>query len=79
MWQNMRATKTFAKNPCPHINAELLLVSRMDYTMRILLCRLVSVLNIDAAASTERGPSVKYTGTKKWPALCLTTHRRNNY
>jgi hypothetical protein len=33
---------------CPHINAELLLVSRMDYTMRILLCPLVLVENIDA-------------------------------
>jgi hypothetical protein len=35
-------------NPCPHINAELLLVSRMDNTMNILLCPLVWVLNNDA-------------------------------
>jgi hypothetical protein len=43
-----------SNNPCPHINAELLLVSRMDYTMRILLCPLVLVVNIDDIVSSER-------------------------
>jgi hypothetical protein len=27
MWQNLRAYQTITNNPCPHINAELLLVS----------------------------------------------------
>jgi hypothetical protein len=49
----MRAYQTTTNNPCPHINAELLLVSRMDYTMRILLCPLVLVVNIDDTISTE--------------------------
>jgi hypothetical protein len=40
-------------NPRQHINAELLLVSRMDYTMRILLCPLVSAVNIEDAVSTK--------------------------
>jgi hypothetical protein len=53
MWQNMRAYQTITNNPCPLTNAELLLVSRMDYTMRILVCPLVLVVNIDDAVSTE--------------------------
>jgi hypothetical protein len=53
MWQNMRVYQTITNNPCPHINAELLLVSKMDYTMRILVCPLVVVVNIDDAVSTE--------------------------
>jgi hypothetical protein len=53
MWKNMRAYQTIKNNPCPHINAELLLMSRMDYTMRILLCPLVLVVNIDEAVCTE--------------------------
>jgi hypothetical protein len=53
MWQNMRAYQTITNSPCPHINAELLLVYQMDYTMRILLCPLVLVVNIDDAISTE--------------------------
>jgi hypothetical protein len=50
MWQNMGLP---IYNPCPHINAELLLVPRVDYTMRILLCPLVLVVNIEDAISTE--------------------------
>jgi hypothetical protein len=49
----MRAYKTVTNNPCPYINVQLLLVSRMDYTMRILLCPLVFVVNIDNAVCTE--------------------------
>jgi hypothetical protein len=30
MWQNMRAYETINNNPCPHINAELLLMSQQD-------------------------------------------------
>jgi hypothetical protein len=41
------------KNPCPRINAELLLVFRMDYTMTILLCPLVLIVNTDDAISKE--------------------------
>jgi hypothetical protein len=49
----MRAYQTVTKNPRPHINAELLLVSRMDCTMSILLCPLVLVVNIDDAVFAE--------------------------
>jgi hypothetical protein len=52
MWRNVRAYRTITNNPCPHINAELLLVSRMDYTMRVLLCPLVLVVNIHDAETT---------------------------
>jgi hypothetical protein len=52
MWQNMRAYQTVTNNRCPHINAELLLVPRMDYNMRILLLPLVLVVNINDAATT---------------------------
>jgi hypothetical protein len=61
MWQKIRAYQTITNNPCPHINAELLLVSRMDYTIRNLLCSLVLVVNIDDAVSTEKSASVKST------------------
>jgi hypothetical protein len=40
-------------NPCPRINAELLLVSRTDYTMRILLCPLVLIVHIDDTISKQ--------------------------
>jgi hypothetical protein len=53
MWQNMRAYQIITNNPCSHINAELLLGTRIDYTMRILLCPLVLVMNIDDVVSTE--------------------------
>jgi hypothetical protein len=41
------------QQPLPLHNAELLLMSRMDYIMTILLCPLVLVVNIDDALSTE--------------------------
>jgi hypothetical protein len=44
MWQNMPAYQTITSNPCPHINAQLLLMSGMDCAMRILLCPLVLVV-----------------------------------
>jgi hypothetical protein len=53
MWQNMRDYQTITNNPCPHINAELLLVSTLDYTIKILLCPLVLVVNTDDAATTR--------------------------
>jgi hypothetical protein len=53
MWRNMRTYQTIANNPCSHINAEQLVVSRMNYTMRIILCPLVLVVNTDDAVSTE--------------------------
>jgi hypothetical protein len=52
MWLCMLAYHTITNNPCRHINAELLLVSRMDYTLRVLLYPLVLVVNIDDV-STE--------------------------
>jgi hypothetical protein len=52
MWQNMRAYQTITNSLRPYINAKLLLMSRFDYTMRILLCPLVLVVNINDAVST---------------------------
>jgi hypothetical protein len=52
MWQNIRAGLPITNNPCPHINAELLLASRMDYTIRILVCPVVLVVITDDAVST---------------------------
>jgi hypothetical protein len=40
-------------DPHPHINAELLLMSRMDYTMRVLFFPLVLIVNIDDAVPIE--------------------------
>jgi hypothetical protein len=56
MWKNMRAHHT-----TPTIHAELLMVFRMDYTMRILPCPLVLVVNIDDADSAEKCLLCKYT------------------
>jgi hypothetical protein len=53
MWQNTRAYRTVTNNPCPHNNAELLPVSALVYTMRILLYPLVLVVNIDDVITTE--------------------------
>jgi hypothetical protein len=53
MWQNMQAHQTITSNPCPHINAKLQLVSKMDYTVNILFSPLVLVVNIDDAVYTE--------------------------
>jgi hypothetical protein len=53
MWQNMRAYQTVTNNPCAHINAELLLVSRMDFAITILLCTIVSIVNTDDDVFTE--------------------------
>jgi hypothetical protein len=64
MWQNMWVYQKTTNNSCPHINAELLLVSRMDYTMRILLCPLVLAVIIDDAV-LKRASSVKSTDEKK--------------
>lgn len=49
---NMWAYQTITHNPCPHTNAKLLLLSRMDYTMKSLLCKLVLVLNNDDITTT---------------------------
>jgi hypothetical protein len=55
----MPAYKKITNNPCPHINNELLLVYRMDHTMRILLSLLVLVVNIDSGISTNRASSLQ--------------------
>jgi hypothetical protein len=49
----MQAYLTVTNNTCPNINAELLLVSRLEYTMRIVFCPLVVVVKIYDAFSTE--------------------------
>jgi hypothetical protein len=60
----MRAYQTIANNHCLHINAEMLLMFKLDYTMTILLCPLVMVVNTDEAVSTET-------------CLVCKEHRRN--
>jgi hypothetical protein len=49
MWQNMRTCQTVIISPNPNIKAKLLLVSRMDYTIRILPYPLVFIVNTDDA------------------------------
>jgi hypothetical protein len=46
MFQNMRAYQQAANKPCPNINTELLLVSRLGCTMWIVLCSQVVVPKI---------------------------------
>jgi hypothetical protein len=50
MWQNVQAYQTVTTSPCPHIIAELMLVSKMDY---IMILPLVLVVNIDDAVLTK--------------------------
>jgi hypothetical protein len=70
MWQNMLSHQTITKNPCPHINSGLLLVSRMDYAMKIILCPLVLVVKIDDALCTKGASYVTSTEeTKKCSTL----------
>jgi hypothetical protein len=49
----MQAHQIITDNPCPQIKSELLMVSGIDYTMRILPCPLGMVVNIDDADTTE--------------------------
>jgi hypothetical protein len=42
-----------ASNTCPNIDAELLLVFRLDYIMRIFLCPQVTVVKIDDATTIK--------------------------
>jgi hypothetical protein len=44
----MRAYQNIANNACPHINAELLL-SGLNYSVRIFLCPQVIVMKINYA------------------------------
>jgi hypothetical protein len=52
-WQNMWAHQTITNNICQNINAELLLVSRVEHTIRIVLCPLVVVVNVYDAISAN--------------------------
>jgi hypothetical protein len=45
--------QTVTNNPYLHINVELLLMSRTDYTMQIFLCLLVIVVHIDDVISAK--------------------------
>jgi hypothetical protein len=47
----MRAHQIISNSLYQRISVQLLLVSTMDYTMRILLFPLVLIVNIDYAAS----------------------------
>jgi hypothetical protein len=70
VWQNMLAYQTMTKDPSSHINSELRLVSRMDYTIKILLCPLVLVVNTDHAVSTKGAVYAASTDeTEKYSAL----------
>jgi hypothetical protein len=45
-WKNMIAYQTVSNNTCLNINAELLLVYRLAYTVSIILCPLMVVVKI---------------------------------
>jgi hypothetical protein len=49
----MRAYQNITNNACPHIDAELLLMSRLNNSVRIFLCLLVVVMNINYAIPDE--------------------------
>jgi hypothetical protein len=49
----MRAYQTITSNTCPNINAQMLLLSGLGYTMKIVNCPLVVVLKIYDAVSTK--------------------------
>jgi hypothetical protein len=62
-WQNMRVYQAIMNNTCLNINAELLLVSRLQYTIRIFFCPLVVVVkfmtslpHLKGALTKERKP-----------------------
>jgi hypothetical protein len=54
----IRAYQTVVNNPCQRLNAELLLICRVDYTTRIL-CPLVLVVNVDNFVCTKICPICK--------------------
>jgi hypothetical protein len=49
----MQAYQIITNNTCPNTDAELLLVSRLDYTVRIFLCPQVIVVKTDDAISIK--------------------------
>lgn len=77
----MLAYQTVNSSTCPNINAELLLVYRLAYTINIILCPLVVVLKIyegvwqnltclKRALTNERKAQhivEQTTGTQSWP------------
>jgi hypothetical protein len=71
MWQNMRAYQNITKNPCPQINAEILMVSTMDYTMSIPLCPLLLMI---PSVQKSVSPVKSIDEMKKCPAFRRTKH-----
>jgi hypothetical protein len=65
MLQIMWTYRTITNNPYAYFNAEMLLVSRMDCTVRVLLWPLVLVMNIDDAFLPKSAYSVKINGERK--------------
>jgi hypothetical protein len=66
--QNRLAYQKITNKPYTHThnNGELLLVFRMEYTLKILFCALVLVVNIDDAVSIEMCLiSKEHAATKK--------------
>jgi hypothetical protein len=53
-WKNRRTYQTVTNNACQNINAELLLVSRLEYAVRIVLSPLVVVVKIYEGESVSR-------------------------
>jgi hypothetical protein len=51
--QNMRAYQFITNNTCPNIYAELLLMARLDNSVRIYVCPYVIVVEIDDTVSGE--------------------------
>jgi hypothetical protein len=75
-WCGKICGPTSHQDPCPHINAELLLVSRMNYTMWTLLCPLVLAVNIADAISTELCPISKehWWNKEMLSTSCIESH-----
>jgi hypothetical protein len=55
----MQVYQIITNNTCPNIDAELMLVSRLDYTVWIFLCPQVIVVKIDEAISIKTSLTCK--------------------
>jgi hypothetical protein len=62
-WQNMWAYKTVTSNICRNINDELLMVSGLEFIMRIVLCPLVVMVKMYDAISSKNLPQLKRAPT----------------
>jgi hypothetical protein len=78
----MQAYPTIAKNTSPNINAQLLLVSSLEYSIRIVLCPLVVVVKMSRLkpASSEKSTDKRKSNSAECARLstCLSPGHTEN-